>query len=250
MSGRRAAAPRSRSPSRAGARKAPGSGGAPQKRGERIRAEIERAILDGRLAPGAKLDEVAIARRHGMSRTPVREALQHLASRGLLELRPNAGAFVVELTFGELAESFETMAFLEAACATMAARRHTAEDRRRLRAAHEACARAARNGDPAAFYAANSRFHERLYEASHNNHLARQTIGLRNRLEAYRRESTFHPEIMALTMREHARILRAVLDMDEVAAASLMRSHLDSLRDDAVSIAKTLSRATARRRSR
>jgi len=219
-------------------------------RGEHIRAEIERAILDGRLAPGAKLDEEAIARRHGASRTPVREALQHLASRGLLKLRPNAGAFVAELTVGELAESFETMAFLEAACATMAARRHTAEDRRRLRAAHQACAGAAKRGDPAAFYSANLRFHERLYEASHNSHLARQTVDLRNRLEAYRRESTFHPGFMALTMREHARILRAVLDMDEAAAASLMRSHLDSLRDDAVSIAKALTRATARRASR
>ncbi len=219
-------------------------------RGERIRAEIERAILDGRLAPGAKLDEEAIARRHGASRTPVREALQHLASRGLLELRPNAGAFVTQLTVAELAESFETMAFLEAACATMAARRHTAEDRRRLRAAHQACASAAKRGDPAAFYAANSRFHERLYQASHNSHLARQTVDLRNRLEAYRRESTFHPGFMALTMREHARILRAVLDMDEASAASLMRSHLDSLRDDAVSIAKALTRGTVRRGSR
>lgn len=219
-------------------------------RSERIRAEIERAILDGRLAPGSKLDEEAIARRHGASRTPVREALQHLASRGLIVLRPNAGAFVVELTVAELAESFETMAFLEAACAAMAARRHTAEDRRRLRAAHEACGRAAQKGNPAAFYAANARFHECLYAACHNGHLARQTIDLRNRLEAYRREATFHPGFMALTMREHARILRAVLDMDEAAAASLMRSHLDSLRDDAVSIARALGRAAARRAAR
>ncbi|MSQ54558.1 MAG: GntR family transcriptional regulator [Betaproteobacteria bacterium] len=221
--------------------------GAPEKRGDRIRVDLERAILNGRFAPGTKLDEEAIARRHGASRTPVREALQHLASRGLIELRPNAGAFVAELTVAELAESFETMAFLEAACAAMAARRHTAEDRRTLRAAHEACARAARAANPAAFYAANTRFHECLYAASHNSHLASQTVDLRNRLEAYRRESTFHPGFMALTMREHARILRAVLDMDEGAAASLMRSHLDSLRDDAVSIAKAMTRASARR---
>ncbi len=214
--------------------------------GERIRAGIEREILSGALAPGTKLDEAAIARRHGASRTPVREALRHLASRGLVDLRPNAGAFVTQLTVAELAESFETMAFLEAACAAMAARRHTAEDRQRLRAGHEACGRAAKSASPAAFYAANARFHEAIYEACHNAHLAAQTIALRNRLEAYRRESTFHPGFMALTMREHDRILQAVLDMDEAAAATLMRSHLDSLRDDAVSIARAMARASAR----
>ncbi len=222
----------------------------PEKRGDRIRADIERAILVGRLAPGQKLDEEALARRHGASRTPVREALQHLASRGLIELRPNAGAFVAELTVTELAESFETMAILEAACAAMAARRHTAEDRRRLRAAHEACARAATKGSPASFYAANARFHECLYAASHNRHLQAQTVGLRNRLEAYRRAVTFHPGIMALTMREHGRILQAVLAMDEEEASRLMRTHLDSLRDDAVSVARAVARAAERRGAR
>jgi len=232
-------------------RRANGTGGpAPAKRGDRIRADIERAILDGKLAPGEKLDEEAIARRHRTSRTPVREALQHLASRGLVELRPNAGAFVAELTVTELVESFETMAFLEAACAAMAARRHTAEDRRRLRAAHEACARAAKGGNHASFYAANARFHECLYAACHNRFLEAQTVGLRNRLEAYRREATFHPGIMAMTMREHGHILRAVLGMDEEAAARLMRSHLDSLRDDAVSMARLAARRASRGQSR
>lgn len=210
------------------------------KRADLIRAGIERDILAGHILPGAKLDEEAIAQRYAASRTPVREALHHLASSGLVDLRPNAGAFVATLTVAELAEMFETMAFLEAACAAMAARRHTAEDRRSLRAAHEACARAARAKNPARFYSANAHFHECIYASSHNEHLASQTISLRNRLEAYRRQSTFHVGMMTLTMREHTHILKAILDMDEVFAASLMRSHLDSLRDDAVSIARAM----------
>lgn len=212
-------------------------------RTDRIRQAIERAIVSGRLEPGTKLDENALAARHGASRTPVREALQQLASQGLIQLRAHAGAFVASLSVVELAEMFEAMAFLEAACAALAARRHTAQDRRLLAAAHEACAKAARKGDPDAFYIANARFHECIYTASHNGYLAGQTLQLGNRLEAYRREATFHPGLMSMTMAEHERIMQAIFDMDETVAGQQMRSHLDTLRDDAVSMARATQRS-------
>lgn len=209
-------------------------------RTDRIRQAVERDIVSGRLGPGTKLDEDALATRHGASRTPVREALHHLASRGLIELRAHAGAFVATLSVVELAEMFETMAFLEAACATLAARRHIAADRALLAAAHEACKKAARSKDPDAFYAANARFHECIYVASHNGYLAAQTIQLGHRLEAYRREATFHPGLMALTMTEHERIMQAIFEMDEAVAGNQMRSHLDTVRNDAVSMATAM----------
>lgn len=207
-----------------------------------IRDTIEHEILAGKLAPGRKLNEDAIAARHGASRTPVREALQQLASKGLVTLRSHAGAFVSELSITELAEMFETMSFLESACAALAAVRHTAEDRERLSAAHQRCAEAAALGDPVTFYTANARFHECVYAACHNGYLASQTVALRDRLEVYRREATFHPGLIALTMREHEEIIRSIFDMDEAQAARKMRSHLDTLRDDAVSMAKTMTR--------
>jgi DNA-binding GntR family transcriptional regulator len=212
-------------------------------RTDRIRQAIERAIVSGRFEPGMKLDENALAARHGASRTPVREALQQLASQGLIQLRAHAGAFVASLSVVELAEMFEAMAFLEAACAALAARRHTAEDRRLLAAAHEACAKAARKGDPDAFYVANARFHACIYMASHNGYLAGQILQLANRLEAYRREATFHPGLMSMTMAEHERIMQAIFEMDETVAGQQMRSHLDTLRDDAVSMARATQRA-------
>lgn len=211
---------------------------------DRIRRAVERDIFSGKLGPGTKLDEDSLATRHGASRTPVREALQHLASQGLIELRAHAGAFVATPTVVELAEMFEAMAFLEAACAALAARRHTADDRRRLSAAHEACAKAARQDDPAAFYAANAHFHGCIYAAGHNDYLGAQTVQLGNRLEPYRREATFHPGLMALTMAEHERILGAIFTMDETAAGTQMRTHLDTLRDDVVSMATAMQRAS------
>jgi DNA-binding GntR family transcriptional regulator len=210
-----------------------------------IRDAVESDIVSGRLAPGLKLNEEAIAAHHGASRTPVREALQQLASKGLVELRSHAGAFVAQLTVTDLAEMFETMSFLESACAALAAMRHTTEDRRLLAAAHQRCAEAAARDDPDSFYIANAHFHERIYAASQNGYLCAQTIALRNRLEVYRRETTFHPGLIALTMREHEEIIRAIFDMDEAAAARKMRGHLDTLRDDAVSMARTMRRMPA-----
>jgi DNA-binding GntR family transcriptional regulator len=219
----------------------------PKTRVLHIRAAIERDIVSGKLTPGMKLDEEALAAQYGASRTPVREAFQQLASQGHIELRPHMGAFVAQLGVSELGQMFETMAFLEAACAELASRRHTEEDRRLLGDAHAACVKAAKKKDPDAFYDANALFHERVYAASHNDYLYADTLRLRNRLEAYRRASTFHAGLMALTIKEHEKILQAILDMDEAAAAGRMRGHLDTLRDDAVSMAKALKRVTERK---
>jgi len=231
------------------ARKVAGRNGASATLTDRIRRAVEDDILAGRLTPGTRLDEDRLAARHGASRTPVREALQHLASQGLIELRPHAGAFVPTRTVVELAEMFEAMAFLEGACAALAARRHSAEDRRLLATAHEQCAEAARRNDPIVFYAANRHFHGCIYHAAHNAYLGAQTTQLANRLEAYRREATFHPGLMSLTMAEHERILAAIFAMDEAAAGAQMRSHLDTLRDDVVSMATAMQRAGAATRT-
>ena len=108
---------------------------------------------------------------------------------------------------------------------------------------HEACASAALASDAEAFYAANRRFHARVYAAGHNAYLTAQTVQLSNRLEPYRREATFHPGLMAVTMIEHERILRAILDMDRAAGGEHMRGHLDTLRDDVVSVARAAQKA-------
>lgn len=203
---------------------------------------LSQEVLRGEIPPGTKLDEEALCQRFSASRTPVREALRQLAAQGVVEIRPRQGAFVVQLTVEALAEMFECMGYLEAACAALAARRHTAQDRRELSESHQACKLAAQKDDPQAFYAANNRFHECIYRASHNHYLAAQTIELRNRLEAYRREVTFHAGLMQTSITEHQVVLDAIFAMNEDLAAARMRGHLDTLRNDAVSVVAMLSR--------
>lgn len=201
---------------------------------ESVRDRIEQQILRGVLRPGAKLDEEALGHKFGASRTPVREALKHLASAGMVELRPRQGAYVAQVSVTTLIEMFETMAHLEAACAGLAARRHTAADRQTLQKAADECRRVSRTADPRRFYDANAALHEAIYRASHNRFLEAQTLALRNRLESYRRETTFHPGLMAISNKEHDGIVAAILAMDEATAADAIRRHLDTLRNDAV----------------
>ncbi|MEO6565503.1 MAG: GntR family transcriptional regulator [Casimicrobiaceae bacterium] len=221
-------------------RKAPG-----MTRTDAIRMALERDIVSGALRPGTKLDEDTLGASFGASRTPVREALRLLASKRLIEIRAHAGAYVSTLSIVDLAEMFEAMALLEAGCASLAARRHDAHDRKAIAAAHEACTSAARSNDPGAFYGANAHFHERIYAASHNGYLVAQTIDLGNRLEAYRREATYHPGLMSVTINEHEHIMMAIFEMDEAAASRNMRSHIDTLRNDIVSMATAATRQPA-----
>jgi DNA-binding GntR family transcriptional regulator len=199
-------------------------------------------IGHGKRPPGMHLEEEWLCNRFGASRTPVREALRQLAARGLIEIKPRQGAFVIQLGTALVIEMFEVMGFLEAACSSLAARRHNAQDRLALTQAHQECIDAADRDDPEAFYRANAKFHECIYGASHNRHLQEQTLGLRNRLEAYRKEVTFHAGLMAISIQEHAMVLRGILEMNQELAASCMSKHLDTLRSDAVSMASIASR--------
>jgi DNA-binding GntR family transcriptional regulator len=211
-------------------------------RGLELTTILEEAILGGQLRPGKRLDELSLAERYKVSRTPVREALKHLAAAGLVELRPRQGAIVARPTLLSLIEMFETMAVLEGACAGLAARRHTAADRAAIAAAHNECLEATAAEDPDEFYRANVAFHDAIFRAAHNTFLEAQALWLRNRLEPYRRQITFHPGRMALSNDEHAKIMGMIFAMDVAAADELMRSHLDTMREDAAGLVAALTR--------
>ena len=100
----------------------------------KVRAFLIHEILAGRLAPGEKLAELELAGRVGVSRTPVREALRHLAAIGLVGFKTNKGAFVMPLERRIMLHLFDAMVELEAACADLAARGLSGDDRGKLQA--------------------------------------------------------------------------------------------------------------------
>jgi DNA-binding GntR family transcriptional regulator len=192
----------------------------------RLRQEIEDAIIAGRFAPGVRLDETSLAERFGVSRTPIREALQQLGAAGLIEVRPHRGAVVSAPNPHRLLEMFEAMAELEAACGRLAARRLTSEDEAALQSAHAACVEAADRGDPERYYDENQAFHRAIYQATRNGFLAEQALSLHRRLSAYRRTQLRARNRVAQSLKEHDGILRAIVTGDEDCAARLLHEHV------------------------
>lgn len=191
-----------------------------------LRAAIENDILTGAIAPDARLDEASLAKRFGVSRTPIREALQALAASGLIELRPRRGAVVSAPDFRRLIEMFELMAELEALCARQAARRLRPADREALTAALEACRAAVTRGDTDSYYYENERFHQAIYAASQNGFVAEQAIALQKRLASYRRLQLRVRNRMMSSFAEHEAIVQAILAGDEELASQRLRGHV------------------------
>lgn len=219
----------------------------PRRRAD-LREAIENDIVMGRLLPGDRLDEVTLANRFEVSRTPVREALAELAASGLIEIRPHRGAFVRRLDVMELVEMFEVMAELEATCGRLAAQRLTAEDRAALEATHEACRRAQEADDGEAYYPANTAFHDAIYRATHNGHLFEHVRRMRDRLQPYRRLQLRANQRLRNSFAEHEAILAAILSGNSAEADARLRAHVQvqgTRFGDFVASVRTLGQAPA-----
>jgi DNA-binding GntR family transcriptional regulator len=191
-----------------------------------LRDEIENGIVTGTLAPGSRLDEVQLASRFGVSRTPIREALMQLGAIGLVEIRPRRGAVVVNPGPNRIYEMFEVMAELEGMAGSLAARRYTEEDRAKLLAAHAECERSVKSGDTDAYYYDNEIFHHAIYAASHSGFLVDQCTALHRRLRPYRRLQLRVLNRMKVSFGEHTRIVEAILAGEAETARELLRGHI------------------------
>ncbi|MGH1542427.1 MAG: GntR family transcriptional regulator [Arenicella sp.] len=193
---------------------------------ESLRDSLEEEILTGILLPGEKLDESSLAKRFGVSRTPIREALFQLAAAGLLIHQPRRGNFVAEIGPKRLVEMFDVMAELEAMCARLAARRATDSDIAAIRTAHSACAEMEQSDDADTYYYRNEVFHKTIRSASHNSFLAKQTEQLHRRLRAYRRLQLRTRGRINTSHKEHTSIIDAIENGQAEAAATIMREHV------------------------
>jgi DNA-binding GntR family transcriptional regulator len=183
-------------------------------------------IINGTLRPGDKLDEVGLADRFGVSRTPVREALGQLAAMGLAERRPNRGSVVATITDQRLTEMFEAMAELEASCARFAAHRMTAGERRLLDDAHQRSAALVRAGAQDDYEAFNIRFHTLLYEGCHSGYLRDLAVATRSRLAPFRRAQFRLLGRLRKSWEEHDAIVTAILRGDTETAGRAARAHV------------------------
>ncbi|MCF3639808.1 GntR family transcriptional regulator [Rhizobium sp. TRM95111] len=183
-------------------------------------------ILAGDLPPGTIVSEMGLAKRLGVSRTPVREAIRLLSEDGLITLRPRQRPVVALPSLADALDQFEALAMLEADCSELAARRCTTEARGRIQALHETCGRHFENGDVAAYFNANEGFHQAISEASNNAYLAGRAVHMRQRLRSLRAPRASEPDRMRDSFAEHGAIVAAIVAGDPVAARQTMLAHV------------------------
>jgi len=212
---------------------------------DRLREAVEEEITTGKLLPGCRLDEVELAKRFNVSRTPIREALNLLLGEGLIEMRPRRGAVVARVTPQRLIEMFEVMAELEAMCAQLAARRMSDEEFAAIEAAHAACRGAVEKRDADAYFYANERFHFAIYTASHNTFLFDQAASLQRKLRPYRRLQLRVRNRIQRSFEEHQAIVDALRDADAEQAALSVRKHVIVQGERFADLVSSLSRLEA-----
>ena len=201
-------------------------------RAEELRLQLADDIVRGTLAPGASLDEIELARRFNVSRTPVREAIRTLAASGLVQVRPHRGAVVARPTHQDLIGMFEVMAELESLCAGYAAERMLAAERRMLEGVHEKLRVLIQSGDPQRYHEVNEAFHATIYRGAHNSYLADLTLGTRARVQPFRRAQFRNLGRLAKSHVEHDRVVQAIVRGERVLAAQTMYAHITTVRKE------------------
>jgi DNA-binding GntR family transcriptional regulator len=199
----------------------------------RTQDALRELILRGDLPPGARLGEVELAERLGVSRTPVREALGRLAAEGLVEVMPNRGARVTSWTVAQLEEVFDLRAALEPALTALAVPRATAADADELEELARAMARAGRPGacrDLDALVPLNRRFHDRLVARADHPAMAAALAGAVHAPIVLRNFHTYDDASLARSLAHHLEIVAAVRAGDPRWAAAVMTAHIHNAR--------------------
>jgi DNA-binding GntR family transcriptional regulator len=194
---------------------------------DRAYAKLERAIIAGDLAPGVALSEAELAEQLGISRGPLREAINRLEGRRLVQRVPHVGVRVVSLTSSDTVEIFQMRAVLEGLACRLAAHRMDAAALDRL----EACAGFRANQLPDGMpIRSEADFHVRIALGSGNSRLIEcLCTDMYPLLRLYRARSSTTPA-RADAPAEHLTIVEALRRRDADEAERLMRAHVERAR--------------------
>lgn len=196
-----------------------------------VQREITRLILVGSLRAGAKLNEVDIAQRLGVSRGPVREAFRALEESGLVRLEKNRGVFVREVSLAEADEIFELRALFDEFAGRRAAQRAMPADIDALEAVVDRMAEAVDDGDADAYFDLNLAFHDRIVALAGNTKLASLYRRLVTELSLHRRASFDQAGTLPRSILEHRAIVATIASGDGDAAARMLHDHAIASRD-------------------
>ena len=188
-------------------------------------------LVEGQIAPGAKLNERELAELLSVSRTPLREAIKMLASEGLVDLFPNRGAVAVRLSEADVRDSFELLAELEGLSGELAAQRISEDARNELRAKHFEMMACHVRGDLSGYYRLNAMIHAGISAAAANPVLSSTYAKVNARVQAMRFRTNQDEAKWRRAMAEHTQMLEALDARDGAALRALLKTHLEHKRD-------------------
>jgi DNA-binding GntR family transcriptional regulator len=193
---------------------------------QRVHDHLRDEIISGSLIPGTELTEIGLAGSFGVSRGPVREALGRLATEGLVTIRPRRGAVVRALSSEEFIEAYQVREALEMMAVRLAVPKLTEEDLDALERLVDEMAALAKAGDLQGFFAVNTEFHQRFFEASGNRMLAGFYRQLRGQIDRHRLRSLELRGELSRSVAEHRAILAAARAGDVERAVTLASEHI------------------------
>lgn len=201
------------------------------KASDQIRLHLEDAMSKGDLLPGDAIDEVALARDFGVSRTPVREALIQLQTQGWVANLPRGGPIVAKMNLQQLLSLWELLAELEAVAVRLACERMSDEEIRSLVDLHQRSREVVAQEDMTGWQALNLQFHEHIYRGSRNAYLRQEVLRIRFRTGVYRRHAFGAVGQLHASFEQHQLLVDAVRQRDAMAAVLHMRDHMRPGRD-------------------
>jgi DNA-binding GntR family transcriptional regulator len=194
---------------------------------EQVFDHLREEILSNQLQPGQELNELALSSELEVSRGPIREALGHLASEGLVKITPRRGAIVAELSDEEFVEAYQVREALETLAIRLAVPRIEAAELDRLRELHQQMADFVANDEIKEFFDANSAFHQQIVDSSGNAKLGEHYRTLMAQMGRYLARSLTLRGTIGSSPPEHAAILAAVEAGDADEAARLLGNHIE-----------------------
>ncbi len=196
-----------------------------------LRAEIEKMILHGGMPMGERLNENYFAEKFQVSRGPVREAFRALVEAGLVEFVPNRGVFVRQVSLDQAIAAYEVRAALFSMAGRLAARRRRKEEIIRLRGLVHDMDEAIEKRGGEGYYQLNLDLHATVMEAARNERLAATYQGLVKELHLFRAKNLDRMDHARVSNIEHAAMVEAIVDGDEVRAYETHFDHVMNARE-------------------
>ncbi len=190
---------------------------------------LKELVISGTYPPGKKLVIEEIAREFGVSITPVREALHHLAAQGFVELQPNRGFVVKELGKREIKDLMELRLCLEKLGVRLFIQRNDKSYIEELEDCIGGMKRLVESGNVDDMVVANSKFHRIIIEGSGNEELSNVISLLGEKLHRVRILSLYAPNRLKESFKEHMAIFDAIISKDIVAAELAVEEHMRNI---------------------